>query len=136
MTVDPKGPLRMNNCSNHYGSKCSFSCAVGYRLNGSSTVTCNAPRERPPGAWDNPIPMCQGRASCNGGSRSSDKGRGGGVSSRPGDKGGGGGLGLKKKYGAPRAPLLDPPLGKLYFVGVVIYFIFVIVILMVFLSLT
>ena len=78
MTVDPKGPLRMNNCSYHYGSKCSFSCAVGYRLNGSSTVTCDAPRERPPGAWDKPIPICQGRESCSGGSRPSDKGVGGG----------------------------------------------------------
>ena len=78
MTVDPKGPLRMNNCSYHYGSKCTFSCAVGYRLNGSSTVTCDAPRERPPGAWDNPIPMCQGRESCRGGSGPSDKGGGGG----------------------------------------------------------
>ena len=79
MTVDPKGPLRMNNCSYHYGSKCSFACAVGYRLNGSSTVTCDAPRERPPGAWDNPIPMCQGRESCSGGSGPSDKLGGGGV---------------------------------------------------------
>ena len=91
MTVDPKGPLRMNNCSYHYGSKCSFACAVGYQLNGSSTVTCDAPRERPPGAWDNPVPICQGRESCSGGSGPSDKGGGGWglvVSSRPSDKGG------------------------------------------------
>ena len=86
MTVDPKGPLRMNNCSYHYGSKCTFSCAVGYRLNGSSTVTCDAPRERPPGAWDNPIPICQGRESCSAGSGPSDKGGGLVVSSRPSDK--------------------------------------------------
>ena len=36
-TVDPGGPLRMGSCDNHYGAQCNFSCAIGYRLNGSST---------------------------------------------------------------------------------------------------
>ena len=59
--VDPGGPLHMSKCGNHYGSKCNFSCAVGYRLNGSSAVTCVAPGNRPPGIWDNRVPVCQGR---------------------------------------------------------------------------
>ena len=50
----------MSSCGRHYGSKCSFSCAVGYRLNGSSTVTCVAPGNRPPGKWDHRVPVCQG----------------------------------------------------------------------------
>ena len=59
--VDSGGPLRLSSCGNHYGSKCNFSCAIGYRLNGSSTVTCVAPGNRPPGFWDNPVPLCQGK---------------------------------------------------------------------------
>ena len=59
--VNVGSPLRMGSCGNHYGSKCNFSCAVGYRLNGSSTVTCVAPGKRPPGFWENPVPSCQGR---------------------------------------------------------------------------
>ena len=50
----------MDSCGDHYGSKCNFSCSVGYRLNGSSTVTCNAPGNSPPGVWDSPIPVCHG----------------------------------------------------------------------------
>ena len=50
----------MSSCSNHYGSKCNFSCAVGYQINGSSIVTCVAPGNRPPGSWDNPLPSCEG----------------------------------------------------------------------------
>ena len=53
----------MDSCGDHYGSKCNFSCSVGYRLNGSSTVTCNAPSNSPPGVWDSPIPVCQGTFS-------------------------------------------------------------------------
>ena len=53
----------MDSCGDHYGSKCNFSCSVGYRLNGSSTVTCNAPGNSPPGVWDSPIPVCQGTFS-------------------------------------------------------------------------
>ena len=53
----------MDSCGDHYGSRCNFSCAVGYRLNGSSTVTCNAPGNSPPGVWDSPIPVCQGTFS-------------------------------------------------------------------------
>jgi len=49
------------SCSgNHFGAQCNFSCAIGHRLNGSSTVTCVAPGNRPPGVWDNPLPSCQG----------------------------------------------------------------------------
>ena len=58
--VDSGGPLRVSSCGNHYGSKCNFSCVIGYRLNGSSTVTCVALSNRPPGFWDNLVPACQG----------------------------------------------------------------------------
>ena len=61
LVIDSGSPLRMNSCGTHYGSKCNFSCAIGYRLNGSSTVSCLAPGNRPPGLWDNPVPSCQGR---------------------------------------------------------------------------
>ena len=37
LTVDPGGSLCMSSCDNHYGAQCNFSCAIGYRLNGSST---------------------------------------------------------------------------------------------------
>ncbi|XP_068714407.1 uncharacterized protein [Montipora foliosa] len=59
LTVNPDGPLHISSCGNYYGSKCSFSCATGYHMNGSSTVTCSAPGERPPGVWDTPPPACQ-----------------------------------------------------------------------------
>ncbi|KAL9960422.1 hypothetical protein ACROYT_G033877 [Oculina patagonica] len=58
LTVQPGGPLRMSSCGNHYGARCNFSCAIGYRLNGSSIVKCVAPGNRPPGFWDNPLPSC------------------------------------------------------------------------------
>ncbi|KAL9958176.1 hypothetical protein ACROYT_G035153 [Oculina patagonica] len=57
LTVDPRSPLRMSSCDNHYGSKCTFSCAIGHRLNGSSTVTCVAPGNQHPGVWNNTIPV-------------------------------------------------------------------------------
>ena len=59
--VDPGGPLRMSSCDNHYGAQCNFSCAIGYRLNGSSTVTCAAPGNQHPGVWNNTIPTCEGK---------------------------------------------------------------------------
>jgi len=59
--VDPGGPLRMNSCDNRYGTQCNFSCAIGYRLNGSSTVTCVAPGNQHPGVWNNTIPRCEGK---------------------------------------------------------------------------
>ena len=61
LMVDIGGPLRMGSCGNHYGARCEFSCASGYRLNGSSDVTCVAQRDRPPGVWDNPVPTCQSK---------------------------------------------------------------------------
>ena len=61
LTVDPSGPLRMSSCDNHYGSKCNFSCMIGHRLNGSSTVTCVAPGNQHPGVWNNTIPTCEGK---------------------------------------------------------------------------
>ena len=61
LMVDPGDSLHISNCGNHYGSKCNFSCAIGYRLNGSSAVTCVAPGNRPPGFWSNPMPVCHGR---------------------------------------------------------------------------
>ena len=61
LTVVPGGPLRMGSCGNHYGEMCHFSCAIGYRMIGSSTVTCMARGNKPPGFWDNPLPICQGR---------------------------------------------------------------------------
>ena len=51
----------MSSCDNHYGAKCNFSCAIGYRLNGSSTVTCVAPRNQHPGVWNSTIPICKGK---------------------------------------------------------------------------
>ncbi|KAL9960492.1 hypothetical protein ACROYT_G033960 [Oculina patagonica] len=59
LTADPSGPLRMSSCDNHYGAECNFSCAIGYRLNGSSTVTCVAPGNQHPGMWNNTIPTCE-----------------------------------------------------------------------------
>ncbi|KAL9960475.1 hypothetical protein ACROYT_G033940 [Oculina patagonica] len=61
LTVNPSGPLRMSSCDNHYGSKCNFSCTIGHRLNGSSTVTCVAPGNQHPGVWNNTIPTCEGK---------------------------------------------------------------------------
>ena len=61
LTIDPAGPLRMSSCDNHYGAQCNFSCTIGYRLNGSSTVTCVAPRNQYPGEWNNKIPTCGGK---------------------------------------------------------------------------
>ena len=58
-TVTPGGPLRMTSCGNHYGAMCHFSCSVGHRMHGSSTVTCSASGNQPPGFWDNPLPTCQ-----------------------------------------------------------------------------
>ncbi|XP_078343001.1 E-selectin-like [Oculina patagonica] len=60
LMVDPGGPLRMSSCGNDYGSKCNFSCTIGYRLNGSSAVTCVAPGNQHPGVWNNTIPTCEG----------------------------------------------------------------------------
>ena len=51
----------MSTCGNHYGAQCNFSCAIGYRLNGSSTVTCVAPGNQHPGVWNNTIPTCEGK---------------------------------------------------------------------------
>lgn len=50
----------MSYCGNHFGAKCNFSCRIGYRLNGSSTVSCAASGNKPPGYWDNPLPSCEG----------------------------------------------------------------------------
>ena len=61
LTVDPAAPLRMSSCFNHYGAQCNFSCAIGYRLNGSSTATCVANGNRHPGVWNNSIPTCIGK---------------------------------------------------------------------------
>lgn len=60
LTVNSRGARRMSNCGNHFGAQCNFTCAIGHRLNGSSTVECVAPGNRPPGVWDNPLPSCQG----------------------------------------------------------------------------
>ena len=59
--VDPAGPLRMSSCDNHYGTRCNFFCSIGYRLNGSSTVTCGASGNQHPGVWNNTIPTCEGK---------------------------------------------------------------------------
>ncbi len=61
LTVDPSGQLRMSSCGNHYRAECNFSCTIGYRLNGSSTVTCVAPGNKHPGVWNNTIPTCEGK---------------------------------------------------------------------------
>ncbi|XP_078342996.1 E-selectin-like [Oculina patagonica] len=62
LTVNPSGLLRMSSCSNHYGSRCNFSCAIGHRLNGSSIVTCIAPGNQHPGMWNKAIPTCEGKS--------------------------------------------------------------------------
>jgi len=49
----------MTSYRNHYGAMCNFSCSIGYRMNGSSTLTCSASRNKPPGFWDNLQPTCQ-----------------------------------------------------------------------------
>ncbi|KAL9960509.1 hypothetical protein ACROYT_G033977 [Oculina patagonica] len=59
LTIEPSGLLRMSSCDNHYGSQCNFSCTLGHRLNGSSTVTCVAPGNRHPGVWNKAIPTCE-----------------------------------------------------------------------------
>ena len=61
LMVNPGAPLRMSSCVNHYGAQCNFSCTIGYRLNGSSTVTCVAPGNQLPGVWSNAIPTCEGK---------------------------------------------------------------------------
>ena len=61
LTVDPGGSLRMSSCDNPYGAQYNFSWAIGYRLNGSSTVTCVAPGNQHPGVWNNTIPTCKGK---------------------------------------------------------------------------
>ena len=61
LTVDPGSPLRMSSCDYHYGAQCNFSCAIGYRLNGSSTLTCVAPGNQHPGVWNNTMPRCGGK---------------------------------------------------------------------------
>jgi len=50
----------MRNCTNHFGTQCNFSCAIGYRLNGSSTLTCVSPGNKHPGVWNSTIPTCEG----------------------------------------------------------------------------
>ena len=59
--VAPEGPVRVSSCANHFGAQCEFFCTTGYRLNGSSTVTCVAPGNQHPGVWDNTIPTCEGK---------------------------------------------------------------------------
>ncbi|KAL9960533.1 hypothetical protein ACROYT_G034005 [Oculina patagonica] len=59
LKVDPAGPLRMSSCNKNYGSKCNFSCTIGYRLNGSSAVTCVVSGSQHPGMWNNTIPTCE-----------------------------------------------------------------------------
>lgn len=59
LRVDPGGPLRMSSCGNNYGAHCNFSCATGYRINGSLTLMCIAPGEKPPGFWNNAMPRCE-----------------------------------------------------------------------------
>lgn len=60
LSVSSGGELRMSRCGSYFGAHCNFTCASGYRLNGSSAVTCVAPSNKPPGYWDNPLPTCQG----------------------------------------------------------------------------
>ena len=50
----------MSSCGNHYGAQCNFSCAIGYRLNDTSPVTCVAPSNQHPGVWNNTLPTCEG----------------------------------------------------------------------------
>ena len=61
LTVQVRDPLRMSSCDNNYGAKCTFSCAIGYHLIGSTAVTCIAPRSEHPGVWNNTIPTCKSK---------------------------------------------------------------------------
>lgn len=65
LAVNSGGELRMSSCGSYFGAHCNFTCAVGYRLNGSSTVTCVTRGNNPPGYWDNPLPSCQGTEKKN-----------------------------------------------------------------------
>ncbi|XP_022793576.1 P-selectin-like [Stylophora pistillata] len=47
------------NCGNQHGTKCNFSCPIGYRLNGSSVITCVAPGNQHPGVWNDSVPTCE-----------------------------------------------------------------------------
>ncbi|XP_022793554.1 E-selectin-like isoform X2 [Stylophora pistillata] len=60
LTIDPGGPLSMSYCGNQHGAKCNFSCPIGYRLNGSSVITCVAPGNQNPGVWNDSVPTCEG----------------------------------------------------------------------------
>ncbi|PFX23820.1 putative RNA-directed DNA polymerase from transposon BS [Stylophora pistillata] len=59
LTIDPGGPLSMSYCGNQHGTKCNFSCPIGYRLNGSSVITCVAPGNQNPGVWNDSVPTCE-----------------------------------------------------------------------------
>ena len=50
----------MGYCGNQHGTKCNFSCPIGYRLNGSSVITCVAPGNQHPGVWNDSVPTCEG----------------------------------------------------------------------------
>ncbi|XP_053209960.1 P-selectin-like [Panonychus citri] len=49
----PTNGFMSNNCIGTIGYTCSFSCASGYTLSGSSSVTCLSP-----GYWSSSAPTC------------------------------------------------------------------------------
>lgn len=60
LTVNQRPLLRMSYRGNQFGTNYNFSCTIGYRLNGPSTVSCFAYGNKPSGGWDNPLPSCEG----------------------------------------------------------------------------
>lgn len=59
LITNPGGPLRMRSCGSHYGAQCNFYCPIGYRLNGSSVITCIAPSNQHPGLWNKVLSTCE-----------------------------------------------------------------------------
>ena len=55
----PRSSLRVSSWDNHYGSQCSFSCAIGYCLEGSSTARRVSPSNLYHAVWNNTIPICK-----------------------------------------------------------------------------
>ena len=59
----PNGDISCTN-SNSFGSKCTFSCNVGYQLNGHNVHTCNSKNsdDDGDGGWSHSqLPTCQGK---------------------------------------------------------------------------
>lgn len=54
------GVLQKQQCQNHFGGTCNFTCPYGYRMVGTATLNCLATNGGPPGVWDSPLAKCEG----------------------------------------------------------------------------